>query len=121
MAEQSAGGGGFVKAFLPGLALGLVIGGLAGAFLGPMVSNPPEPVGTGRSGVPMVIPAAPGTFDERAPVKPEAPADGKKSDDGAAPDPKVTPPEAPKPDAPKPDAPKPSDPKTTDPAKSPPK
>ena len=92
MAEQSANGGSFVKSFLPGLAIGLVIGGLAGAFLGPMVSNPPEPVAR-KGGPPIVIPLPPGTFDERAP-KEEA---EKKSEPPGQP---PSAPEAPKAPAP---------------------
>ena len=101
MAEQSASSGSFVKSFLPGLAIGLVIGGLAGAFLGPMVSNPPEPVAR-KGGPPIVIPQPPGTFDERAPMKAEGEAE-KKTEEPVQP----PPPEAPKKPAPesKPPAP----------------
>jgi len=35
--------GGFAKAFLPGLVLGLIIGAFAGAVIPPMLSGPPAP------------------------------------------------------------------------------
>ncbi len=91
MADQPSSGG-LVKAFLPGLVLGLVVGAFAGAFLGPMISNPPEPVSPSRGGVPVIIPPPAGTFDERAPQKPEAEAE-KKTPDPAQPDAKSTPPQ----------------------------
>ncbi|GIK18387.1 MAG: hypothetical protein DYG93_07290 [Leptolyngbya sp. PLA2] len=35
--------GGFARAFLPGLVLGLIIGAFAGAVIPPMLSGPPAP------------------------------------------------------------------------------
>ncbi|MBI1190160.1 MAG: hypothetical protein GC200_05690 [Tepidisphaera sp.] len=39
MAEQSKSGGSFSTRFLPGLAVGVVIGGLAGAFISPILTE----------------------------------------------------------------------------------
>jgi len=79
MAEQAPSGGGFMKAFLPGLAIGIVVGGFAWAFLGPLVSNPPEPVSPTRPGGRVVVPAPSGGFDERAPQRADPAAEDKKS------------------------------------------
>jgi hypothetical protein len=43
MSEQSSGngvGGSYMKAFLPGLMVGLIVGGFSAAYLVPMLSSP---------------------------------------------------------------------------------
>ena len=105
MAEQTTGGGSFIKAFLPGLAIGLAVGGFAGAFLAPMIGSPPEPISPVRSGAPLVLPPANTGFDERAP-RPAEPTDAEKKADPAADPAKDIPPI----DPPKPIEPKPADP-----------
>ena len=51
----------FMRAFLPGLAVGVVVGALGWAFVGPMISNEPPPVKPVKTGEipPGAIPAPP--------------------------------------------------------------
>lgn len=74
----------FIKAFLPGLAIGLVVGALGGAFIAPMINTDPPPLKPSR-GVsdipPGMIPAPPpDAIDERAPMKTPGTEDAKKDE-----------------------------------------
>ncbi len=80
----------FVKAFLPGLVLGVIVGGVAGAFLPPLLENS----------------ATFGGESAKAPVERTAPTpaqidEARRHDEQGGPAPVATTPEAPKPDAPK--------------------
>lgn len=104
MAEQSQGNSSFAKAFIPGLVIGLIIGGTVGALWVPMLeaknggAEVVSPKGTAGKSGPSVQPERP------AAARPEAaPQEGAKTD---------TPAEAPKKDDEK---------KPEEPAKAPPK
>lgn len=109
MAEQSASGGGFLKAFLPGLAIGLVVGGLAGAFLPPMLGSTPEVVSApkGAKGAFVPPPLPEGAIDERAPrpAQPGVSEGEKKTTDEKTPPKDSAPETAPKNPAKEPAAP----------------
>lgn len=65
---QSANGG-FAKAFLPGLIIGLVIGSVGGAFLAPIIadgSGPAAQIERSRAEAAKAPPAPPGALEQAA-------------------------------------------------------
>lgn len=75
----------FTRAFLPGLALGVVIGAIGGAFITPLINTDPPPVrptkGVGEIPPGLIPPPPPDAIDERAPIKPPETPDAAKKDD----------------------------------------
>lgn len=76
MAEQTQPvSSGFVRLFLPGLVLGVVVGALAGAFVATMLSEAPP----SRGEVKLNPSSPPRPRDERPPAQPK-PADTSPTD-----------------------------------------
>lgn len=79
MAESSNGT--FVKAFLPGLIVGLVAGSLATAFLGPVLTRPDVIVPKGAAAHQPTAPREGEMRDAVPPADQAAPADGASQPD----------------------------------------
>lgn len=63
MAEQGTSGGSFSTRFLPGLAVGIVVGALAGAFIAPILTEGGATSGTTQAGG--KVPVTPGLDHRR--------------------------------------------------------
>ena len=124
MIEQAGGNGvsgSYMRAFLPGLVIGLVVGGFGGAYLVPMLSSPDATQTTHPGPRPGTV--APTPDPDRIQERPEQPAAGETKPEEAKPGdakppepaPEVKPAEpAPQPAEPAPAAqPKPAEPAPT--------
>jgi hypothetical protein len=97
MADEAPKSSGFTNRFLPGLVAGLIIGGLAGAFIPSAmesISGPPNPSGgkPTRPGTPNEREGRPGASAPAAPAaQPAAPTDTKPPEPKPAPAPAAAP------------------------------
>ena len=79
MAEEARKSNPFMTMFLPGLVLGLVVGGLAGAFLPPVIENMTGGPASLSGGKPTSKPGTPNEHEGRGAVKaPDAPTPDAK-------------------------------------------
>jgi hypothetical protein len=102
---------GFVTLFIPGLLLGLVVGGLAGAYLAPLADGPAKLQGAPSN---VRTPSPSGPRDGVPTPANTTPSEVKPSDTSTAPvKPEENKPAEAKPAEAKPTEPKPADPKPT--------